>query len=592
MLPPGERKPWQEELYEPSEDEPQDAIQCAHQVNLLLRQWPYEHSSVEELEKEILRAAKVEPDNARYNYLLAMLYLFRAHVLKEPVQGIGDSQSVDEALAAQITIRDPALLDAALQQLQEAKKKPFMRDCEYQIVAKQLAMLGQPKHFEQQYAKILFTLGQMARGSGDDSLLSRGRKLLPLYAEHLYAAGRVEDANCLIDTPWRMAESRLAEISHSHELWSTAFWIGRAYEPAAQFYEKHGIRLKAEQLTSRQARIIALRDKYDPQPTTDEIRAYVQSAGIIQKAMLAILPAVHVSADELRYHRKLEFVVMHRIGVGALMAFVVVLILAAFATAWRWRRAGQAPSHGGKTGASPAKTLHPLFLLPTWREAVRIAVAGFLFPLAIYLALSRIIGQDVPLNAQVSRFLLGFSFFSITMISLLYGTSMRVFHARCKALSIEAPATALGRSYYLFVAAFATPMIAAWFFVGASAATEAMSRNQLPTWAVVMLSIALPGGVMLVASAVIMVSALQAPKKYGLYHGAVARSLMAVFAGLLVVLACIVQPCLKGVETRLFVNDPFPKALAAAVGMPGEEQPTDKAFQSDMAKLLSEKAIQ
>jgi hypothetical protein len=237
----------------------------------------------------------------------------------------------------------------------------------------------------------------------------------------------------------------------------------------------------------------------------------IESAGGILTAML--LPAIGEplpSEKDLAYERITWYVLIERAGFTLLLHFFVLLMLLMLLVALRWR---------WTKGFAAA----PILILPRAWDSARILAVSVFAPLAVYYVFTRysgLSGREHSLAAGgASRVLVEMLAISVAILFLATWVSVRHTWRRCRELGLPVPV-------------------------------------KVSPWRILLLAI-IPLGIPVW---------LLIRKREGLFRGSVARSLIPVFASVVILVGLATQPYLTHRERTLVANDPLYTCVETGAG--------------------------
>ena len=516
--------------------------------------------------KELAAVTELDPENARYDYLLAAKKLDLACTVKADPAGKDDDGKT--LYDHRLDTRDRACLDEAMATLKAALRKQRFQRYSREILHERLLILGSPRTRFQQISMISMCASTLLPDLGELRALTRASIL---YGELLVTEGRPQDAEPLLDA-WKTMALHLNDDSFTLiDVLVVGALPKMALKMVPPVYETAGNAGKAAKTRQEAAALAApvtgWRDKSrESRPDEDRL---LRSASVLH---LLLLPAVGEwpTDAELAPGRYLDYVNLEQAVASGVTIFLLAAMVACAVVALRWgldRRCASAP----------------ILLLPSWRVMACALGLGVLVPVAAYFLLSRY--SPVALRQYAIRN--AWPFFAAEMVVLtvlILGVpsvvAWRAIRERCRALGLEH-----GGRRFRFVRLL-TPLLAGATVLGVvvvCVATERTGNPPLPAVAV-----------LLVAALVVLVSAaLPALRALGLLPGTlatgfrtgtVARSLIPVFASAIILFSLLTRPYLDHRETWLVQNDPLMRMDAGKPGFTAVEVRVTERLQKAVAE--------
>ncbi len=542
----------------------------------------------------------MEPDNARYHYLIGGILLKQAC----EVQSVKIGEHTDDRPRYDyiLTINDRARLDEAMAEFRRGAAKPHYRRYGHDMVRERLAVWGQPKSMLAQVRAIHLSCSILLP---DLSLYRNGIRAASAYAEVLARQGRNAEAAGVLSW-WEPYALHLAEDSFCLiDLLVIKALLSTVEDQYAPVYRDLGDDERADTVAARAAALAAPmtrwdadRKRFNGSREDAEFGQLLRESGSVLIALL--LPALGhgVDAAELAPGRWLEYV-MAESAVRSLTSLALIAAIAmAAATAARWRFA--------KNGRAI-----PILLVPDWTELARALGFGILCPLLAFYGLTRWLpfgGRAFSLHYCWPRFALQAGVLLCVMSSVTTGLMVRSCTRRCRELGVACPlpswpnrweiVTGVGIALGLAAAAWliatqaqfregcAVVLIMLIFLgyivlckatdprwqrakprqrrprlfaavCGAFLLVSFLPSEWLRTYLLLLLA---PAALWLFLALVVWPLAnvtrfVTGNREYGLYYGSVARSLIPGLALALVVLNLIAFPCLTHSESSLVASD-------------------------------------
>ncbi len=488
---------------------------------------------------EIAKLQTLDPNNARFDYILAGRLLDQAVETKtsEVKDPEGKSKTVYDT-----TIKDRAKLDEAMAFLKAGLAKPEFRRYAREMAAERLAIMGEPTSLLQEVGKISMLAGILLP---DLSQMRSLERTSLFYGELLANEGRRQEADIFLNAHRRLVPQINGDSFTLIDVLVVGAIAGSAAERLPEIYEKLGDSFAAvkakEETAAFAAPVKQWKEKINSTAKTPAGQAFgknLKRHGGILAGML--LPALgeYPTSDELAPSRHLEYVVAEVAGLAwlSVMLIVMLLTLALMASYYRWIRGGGAAA---------------LLLLPSGGDILRILGLGVLAPILLYYGISR----WLPWTARDFSLLFGFPQFIAqylgVLCAILMGTIMladNCVRRRCRELLLPvAPPT---RNLYII----------GWVIVGVLLALGMLPQSWLDLEVSYVKSICMVVGVwllLMVLAGIVHYVFLEVRygRKCAAYYGSLARTLIPVVALTLIIVNISSRPYLRISERKLLAKD-------------------------------------
>jgi len=483
------------------------------------------------LEREYRRGERFDPENALYNYLLADAFYAAGGKLEAVKSKKRHSRGQPEKPVFTLTVMNRALLDRAMDEMVKGAAKPHCTTYTQELYRERLACVRTPTRFADAIVQ-QGVLGDFPFMSAL-SFISKPGRALPLYVRLLEQEGKTERAHRVL-TAW------LPFLAH----WNDASVLMlqpiivrqllKDYGPvvAAQ-YERFGdpkTAAKVHKLSVQAAAI--LQDAQDPYRFVDKQRGFL--AGIY----FPLISGVRFTSEELAPSRLLEYTVVEEAAIALIVLLLLYAMLHNYLLSVRWY-------HGLKAARSA-----PLLLLPPFPVLLRIVLLGVILPLGfyvLYLHVPALSGRVHGLSTveQLARLLVELICVIIVLLVLPGRMAQQYLRRRCDDLGISVP-QACKPSRLRMVLLVIGGLLALWLL-------PKMLPFAIYLYGTKMLPYLDPLAFVLLGVGVL---ALLLPLKMqdrglGLFHGSVARSLVPVYALVVILIGGLAYPYLVRQETRL-----------------------------------------
>lgn len=445
------------------------------------------------VEAALREGERLDPDNARYNYLLASSMLGRAAevVWGKPVEGSTNTES-------KLSVKDRQLLDAAMVEFAKGLNKPFMATYTKEMFALRMSLLPPSRNMTDRVWKVGMAAGLLLPDLGKARQLARASAL---YGELLWSEGRRNEAIAFLES-WHPFSRQIFRQSFTliDELVGFAI-VGMGGGPVSEYWQSVGETERAAATKRQAATLMAPKVDWDARrKSSQEDWVRKHKAGILTGLVVPVLGEPLPSDLDLSFER-LTWCVMAEEGGLLYCLFLFLLSLVGMLIVflrWRWVK-----------GFSSA----PLLILPGWRKLGMILLFAVVIPIGLYYLYTRhspLAGREMALIPGI--YLIVAELIAVTAIILCVSVVMSVRHTwrRCKELGIAVPENvSVGKVIGVTLLPFG---LFVWLMRG---------RGE------------------------------------GLFRGSVARSLIPVFAAVVALLGLTAAPCLKWNEQWLIERDPM-----------------------------------
>ena len=490
--------------------------------------------------RDLAAARELDPDNARYHYLLAAVLLRQAAEIK--FIPTGETDNGRKTSDCEWTVKDQARLEEGMAELRRGLARPALRRYARKMLAERLAILGPPRSVLAQVRGIFL---------GASTILPDLASYRPLiraafcYGRDLAMAGRPDEAELFLDAWQTLAVQINSESSFLIDvLFLNALSI-IAEDRVADLYRDLGQLDKAARTTANARRLAApVRDWKEAKEAWQQTGEHGLAQALQQRASVlaqTLFPALGESPPEedFRAGRLLEYVMLEQAAAAGFSLLLFATLCGAFFVMLRWRW------HGGAATA--------VLLLPDARTPLRVLILGIVLPLLGFWIYSRwlpIGARDYAVSYVWPKTIAEFSLLAVCVLGLMPVMAADAIRKRCAQLGIETPPCRCR--------GFVRAAIAAAAFVLAAGCLVPVSWLQAPSGWASLLYPAATGvfAVMLVGAALFaFVRGLTALPRYGAYYGTLGRSLVPFLALAVVLVGLLTGPYLSRRETFLVQND-------------------------------------
>lgn len=382
------------------------------------------------LAAEIEKLRPLDPDNARFDFILAGRLLDQAVEIKSrQVKGPdGKSKSEDD-----ITIKDRAQLNEAMTLFKAGLAKPEWRRYTREMTLEQLAIVGEPTSLLKQIAQIGLLAGMLLP---DLSLLRDLERTTLFYGELLASEGRRSEADFFLNAHRQFVPQILNDAYTLIDVLVVGAVADLAASRVPAIYEKLGDAAAAERARLETAPLAApVKQWKEKRRAADKTPARLageetlrRHAGILTAMLLPALDE-YPTAQQLAPARELEYVAAE----GILLtncSLVLCLLMAGTGLTVLWFRWVGRGDGGG------------MLLVPEIGEVLRLLALGVVLPLVGYYLVTRWLpwgGRELSLRYGGPALLAQFFTLMAVIIGLTGRLVGRIVRRRCSELLLPVP---------------------------------------------------------------------------------------------------------------------------------------------------------
>ena len=482
------------------------------------------------LAQAIAEVRPLDPDNARYDYLLAAQWLSQG----AKIDSIYTNDAAGERqLLLTWTIQDRPALDEAMRHLREGLTKPVYRRYSREMLARRQEALGQPKTLYEEVQSIDIAAGVLLPDVAKMRALTRGAIK---YGELLASEGRPEEARVFLDA-WKRLHIQMNGDAFTLIDVLVAAAIadaGRLLVPP--IYEAVGDSARADrahqEATALAEPVRAWKDRRKAAESAEREQAMKDGGGVLAGLLLPALGEYPTDA-ELAPSRYVEYaiatgLVISLLSVGLLLGMLIC---------------------GGRILFQRVRGKASLLLLPTWGATVRILLAGVLLPLGMWVALTHcpsLSGWDLGLHVNYPKFAMQSAVLIALLLWLPVQLATQWMRGRCRALLIPVPPSER-------IGAIPIAMgIALTLAVSLLPGSRLYAGVHPP---LLFLVLGVLWGVILLIRAVLYILRFGERSAYRLFRASTLRSLIPVYALALILVSLTARPYLRFEERRWVARD-------------------------------------
>ena len=505
--------------------------------------------SIDELEKEIRQGEKIDPDNAFYNYIWAAILFRRGAEWKS-----NPEEDRDEWV-----INDPTLLDSAIVELRKATSKPYYRRYHDELNEERLGFFPETCRIEHRLVKLAFLAGLRLPELGlvrdlfkaipqfvesNELSESEASQLLDTWQDFLKQS--IPDAYCLIDV---LVLNAVATLSGEK--------VAEVYESMGQLESADNTREYAGKLSQP---ITQWKDNRANMPFGDNsIKLGILASVLLPSIGEPITREMLAPSTQVERVAFLEQLIAH-----SMLVVLVLLIIFAFIL----RSICQLAANGRS----------PNLFIPSLKEFFRVFGLGVLLPVAFYYVYTRHSGISSYENSlRDYRIFLEVGLFVVTCFAMSTWLGMDFIRQRCEKSGISAPQSVRPLWKGLFFGALSVSWILCILARPLFGHIKLMDDILLGLMVFLALKFA-------VTCIIVFFKGVISRKGLGAYYGSLARSLMPIWACVILFIGGLGIPWLHHQETALLKKDTL---MASSVGgFTAVEERLTHRLRDDMADAL------
>ena len=516
------------------EKNPDNKVYYANYIRLLVGDYLDEEVVVSNdvLEKEIRQGEKIDPDNAFYNYIWAAILFKRG----------AEWESIPDEDRDEWVINDQTLLDSAIVELRKATAKPYYRRYHDELNEERLGFFPETRRIEHRLVKLTF-LASLRLPELD--LVRDLFKAIPQYVESNELSGSeasqlldtwqgflaqsIPDAYCLYDV---LVLNAVAKLSGEK--------VAEAYESMEELESADNTREYADKLSKP---ITQWKDNKADMPfgghSIDSMKLGILASMLLPSLGEPITEEMLALGNQVERVAFLEQMLAH-----SMLVLLVLLIIFAFIL----RSICQLTTTDGRA---------PNLFIPSLREFLGIFGLGVLLPVAFYYVYTRHSGISSYENSlRDYRSFLEVGLFVVTCFAVSTWLGMGFIRQRCEKLGISVPQSI-------------RPLWRGSFF-GALSVSWILCILVRPLFGHIRLMDDILLGLMsglglifLVICIIVFFKGVILRKEFGSYYGSLARSLMPIWACVILFIGGLGIPWLHQQETALLKKDTL---MASSIG--------------------------
>jgi len=513
------------------EKNPDNKVYYANYIRLLVGDYLDEEESVsiDELEKEIRQGEKIDPDNAFYNYIWAAILFKRG----------ADWESNPDEDRDEWVINDPTLLDSAIIELRKATAKPYYRRYHNELNEERIGFFPETRRIEHRLVKLTFLASLRLPELG---LVRDLFKAIPQYVESNELSK--SEASQLLDTWQGFLTQSIPDADFLIDVLVLNAVAKLSGEKVAEVYESMGELESADNTREYAGKlskpITQWKDNVANMPFGDDS----MKLGILASMLLPSL-GEPITGDMLAPGNQVERVAfLEQMIAHSMLGVLVLLIIFAFIL----RSICQLTTTDGRA---------PNLFIPSLKDFFRIFGLGVLLPVAFYYVYTRHSGISSYENSlRDYRSFLEVGLFVVTCFAVSTWLGMGFIRQRCEKLGISAPQSIRPLWRGLFFGALSVSWILCILVRPLFGHIRLMDDILLGLMSGL-------GLIFLVICIIVFFKGVISRKEFGSYYGSLTRSLIPIWACVILFIGGLGIPWLHQQETALLKKDTL---MASSVG--------------------------
>jgi hypothetical protein len=523
------------------EQDPTNAVYYANYVSHLLSEHAEQGPGRSDLERELAHAERVDPGNARYKHLLAAACMRESAEHVRPEAG---ETNPEDVRSRSLEVHDRELLDRGFQILAQGTAMTEYRRYGTEIYVERTALLP-PAYTHAEYSA-RFALLRPPQTKDIQSFLVVTRFSV-LYAQLLVDEGRSDEAVKVLNRFVPLLRHALEDIETLMDLliFGAIAKIGEVrisplYDELGQPGQAPWVQDVCREIGGPVQRWQETR-RADGESDAESIAK--ENGSILAVILAGALGDTEMARKDFSIGRRSEQVSVEHVALIAFMMvlLLIMLVLTLVTVRWRFFSNGQ---------------IIPILLLPSWRQCLTILGASICIPVMGYIAYSRFFpfaGRNYSLLYLGPRLCIELILLSALILYLSCLLSGRFIRDRCRMLEIPVPDQNRSRGM--------------WILAGMLAGISVLNVLVFPAPESDRIPVAVQISYAAMALVIVVVFALygiirtvvwlRGKRGFGLYYGSLARTMIPVFAGTILILGPATTKLAYSLEYRLRRDDPI-----------------------------------
>ena len=494
----------------------------------------------EEMFSELKMAEQKDPDNALYNYITTGLLLEKACKIESKRISLTkkDRENGKRYKATySLKIKDRKLMNQAIEEYLKGTQKKYFKSYVTDIVNRRFDIMGNPKTLVENINQISVAAGILLPHI---SYVRNIPKSLWLYAEELQKGGRQKEALRIVK-PWRTYIKQITQDVYCLiEVLVDNAVASVGYQIIPNIYCKAGKISLANSTKQELLRICAPVKNWKAKINQNDItKKQLEKTGALGSMLLPALGEINFTEKEFSISRKIEYTAVEKAGIVVLNGLFMIAMASSLLTALYWRIRSKQKA---------------LLLAPSQQLIIRIFLSGIVLPLTAYvlISISGILGGH-EYNLMHNAISLAAQFFILLTIipAIIFILIRKYVHQRCMMLDIPCPETKQSKTWRIILIT-----IFSIFILLALLPIRITSNSPLLMVTIIIGSSAV---VVLITYILILIAeylvSLFSGKQYALYYGALAKTIVPIFALAMIFMTLIFIPYLNWREADLISKD-------------------------------------
>jgi len=479
---------------------------------------------------ELEMAKGKDPDNALYNYISTGLLLKKA--CKAEAKGEKENKT-----KYSIKIKDRKLMNQAVEEYLKGTQKKYFNTYITDMLHCRFNIMGQPQNVTEHLKRIIVSFSVLFPHLG---YLRNIPRSLWLYAVILQKEGKQQEALNIV-APWETYIKQITEDSNtliSVLVSAAAADIGEKEIP--EIFRRAGEIKLAENAKQELENIAAPVKKFKASIREYSIdRKLLEKTGIFAGLLLPSLGKISLSDEDLAVSREIEYTAAEKSGIVFLNLLFLTGMIGGLLTVLYWRIRTKQKA---------------LLLAPTLQLVGKVFLLGIILPLTAYalISISEIVGGHES-NIMYNAIGLGAQFIILFAVipTVIFVLLRKHIQKRC--LEIGIPCPAIKNSKERRIIAIITLVFLAILACGP------LRLSYTGPFMIPLAIIGLVVVVVLVLYTVILfieyLTTIFSGKQYALYYGALAKTIVPIFALAMIFMTLIIIPYLDWREADLISKD-------------------------------------
>ncbi len=513
---------------------PDNKMYLANYILILLSE--FRKKNPEKVLPELKLAQKLDPDNALYNYIAAGIYLEDA-CEQEPLQ----RKPGQKIFEYKLIITDKQKMDKAVDEYLAGTEKPFCRDYTLNLLQKRLKIIGPPKNVLENLQQIGISAGVMLPHMLYNRAISRN---IWGYAAILAKQGKTNEAVRIV-RPWKKYLTQLTGDSKFFiEVLIDLAIAENADKFVPEVYREAGKMELAAKTKTEINKIITIKSEWEEERKNfnfDCSRENFKKIAMLAGMMLPAIGKFDYTPEDFAISRKIEYIAIEKIALKILNIFLIICLLGAVFSTILWRIKSKQRA---------------MLLLPDSTTFLRVFLYGLIVPITVYLLISEsgiLGGREYNIQANCAGLAAQLLILLFFIPVLTFKMSRKYVRNRCFTQNVDLPDNLPDMVVKVaFIGTCIILPVLAMFLVTPFKETAFIG---ISFFIMIFLLLVPSWGILAFYQIKTFLFSIFRGGKYAVYYGALAKTLIPMFALAIILLSVTVKPYLDWREANLISKD-------------------------------------